>query len=181
MIFIPILNSHGQYFFPSENNFSKEKRTRKRTKKIFFSRSKQLFATISTTRKYKSRKCFGHRRGQGEEKTCFALWYGQTMRSGNPEEHEILCLNVSDIPKAPNEIKDFHSRRLLLLFWEFPENFFHVSKIDRISVNVFATVRNNRDMSEMNAKHKQLHKKIASHLNPKEHFKSIGTWTSKWH
>lgn len=50
-----------------------------------------------------------------EKKTCFALWYGQTMRSGNPEEHEILCLKVCDILRAPNET--------MLMFWEFQGNF----------------------------------------------------------
>lgn len=41
------------------------------------------------------------------EQTCSVLWFGQTMRSGNLEEHEIFCLKVCDIPKAPNETIEF--------------------------------------------------------------------------
>lgn len=37
------------------------------------------------------------------------------MRSGNPEKHEILCLNVCDSLRAPNERKDAEGDAVVVL------------------------------------------------------------------
>lgn len=108
----------GQLF--SQATISKEN-LKNEIKKIFFVfsslkcfYSKQLFATISSDTKINLENVHCERRMK-EKETCSVLWYGQTMRSGNPEKHEILCLNVCDSLKAPNERKDAEGDAVVVL------------------------------------------------------------------